>query len=152
MALLSGDPVDVGVLDEKLGATGGGVPQELVAELSVVGDDVELADEGCKEVRGIVDEVVTGDALDESEMFNLREIEAVEGISEEEVKGVLEPRSETFGMEMGVHDTWKSEVLLFFSRDFLLSLKTSTFLSRDWTCFCNFVFSALNLVEFLFMV
>ena len=86
MALLSGDPVDVGVLGEKLGATGGGVPQELVAELSVVGDDVELADEGCKEVRGIVDEVVTGEALDESEMFNLREIEAVEGISEEELK------------------------------------------------------------------
>ena len=58
--------VSVGVLGEKLGATGGGVPQELVAELSVVGDDVELADEGCKEVRGIVDEVVTGEALDES--------------------------------------------------------------------------------------
>ena len=66
MALLSGDPADVGVLGAKLGASVGGVPLELVAELSVVGDDVELADEGCKEVRGIVDEVVTGEALDES--------------------------------------------------------------------------------------
>ena len=65
VALLSGDPVDVGVLGEKLGATGGGVPQELVAELSLVGDDVELADEGCKEVKGIFNEVVTGEALDD---------------------------------------------------------------------------------------
>ena len=66
MALLSGDPVDVGVLGEKLGATDGGVPQELAAELSVVGKAVELADEGFKEVRGIVDEVLTGEALDDS--------------------------------------------------------------------------------------
>ena len=65
VALLSGDTVDV--LGNKLGATtGGGVSQKLVDEPSVAGNDVELADEGCEEVKGTFNAVVIGESDSDS--------------------------------------------------------------------------------------
>ena len=133
VALLSGDPVDV--LGKKLGATtGGGVPQKLVDEPSVAGNDVELADEGCEEVKGTFNEVVIGESDSDSVEEN-----SVNLLTTSVLASALETLGSSFLLDLPSLETgteslveFRASLLLFDSRPFTF-LRCTMFFSRFLT-------------------
>ena len=123
--------VSVGGLGGQLRAAGGGVPQELDGELSLVVRDVEN-DECCTEVRGIF----CGITFSSEGLTS--EIEGVDGMD----------KSEGTGTEAVEGDG--STGLLLFASAYFFFWRSTTFFSAFFACFSSALFTFLRSLTFSF--